>query len=156
MKNIGLSDKIRQRAVEKYLLPALESGQERFSIRIKELMRELETEGFPPNHPAQFCTALKKQAFLQEYGVALEGIEGPRSGMSTTVVLHFRIAKRDNGVGKTSREIAPDTVPKAEDPTARAKRVTAGLRGLLKNEIAAYGGTEAFIRWVRSDEDEAA
>jgi len=34
--------------------------------------------------------------------------------------------------------------------------VVSGLSGLLKDEIAVRGGTEAFIRWVRSEEDDAA
>jgi Arc/MetJ-type ribon-helix-helix transcriptional regulator len=45
------------------------------------------------------------------------------------------------------------TVP--EDPEARAKRMVDRLSGLLKDEIAAFDGTEGFMRWVRSDEDEA-
>lgn len=28
-----------------------------------------------------------------------------------------------------------------------------GLRGLLKEEFAEYGGGEAFIRWIRSEDD---
>jgi hypothetical protein len=43
-----------------------------------------------------------------------------------------------------------------ESPKERAFRLTEKLRGLLKEEIAAHGGTEGFMRWVRSDEDEDA
>jgi len=42
-----------------------------------------------------------------------------------------------------------------EDPGDRAFRLTEKLRGLLKNEIAAYGGGEAFMRWVRSEDEDS-
>jgi hypothetical protein len=34
---------------------------------------------------------------------------------------------------------------------AQALRAFEKLRGLLKDEISALGGTEAYMRWVRSD-----
>jgi hypothetical protein len=34
-------------------------------------------------------------------------------------------------------------------------RVANKLHGLMKEEIAAHGGAEGFIRWVRSDEGDA-
>jgi hypothetical protein len=43
-----------------------------------------------------------------------------------------------------------------EDPAARAFRLTEKLRGLLKEEFAAAGGGEAFLRWVRSEDEDAA
>ena len=43
-----------------------------------------------------------------------------------------------------------------ETPAERAQRLTGKLAGLLKDELAEYGGGDAFIRWIRSDEDEAA
>jgi hypothetical protein len=43
-----------------------------------------------------------------------------------------------------------------ESPAERAFRLTEKLRGLMKDEIAARGGTEGFMRWVRSDEEDAA
>jgi hypothetical protein len=42
-----------------------------------------------------------------------------------------------------------------EDASARAKRLTEALRGLLKEELREHGGTEAFVRWIRSDKDAA-
>ena len=41
-----------------------------------------------------------------------------------------------------------------EAPEARAARLTGKLFGLLKDELAEYGGGEAFMRWVRSDSDD--
>jgi hypothetical protein len=42
-----------------------------------------------------------------------------------------------------------------ETPEARAHRLTGKLCGLLREEIAAAGGAEAFLRWVRSDDADA-
>jgi hypothetical protein len=84
---------------------------------------------------------------LQEKGLILDRVEGPPSGTSTTVVLHFSLSKDATRV---------DGSLAVETPDARAKRVVDGLRGLLKDEIASYGGTEAFMRWVRSEEEDAA
>ena len=115
-------------------------------MQIKPLMKELESEGFPANHPRQFCKALQKRAFLQEKGLILQDVEGPPSGTSTTVVIHYSV----NGGSGTSASV------NAETPAQRAFRLTEKLRGLMKDEIAAHGGTEGFMRWVRSDEDEDA
>jgi hypothetical protein len=46
--------------------------------------------------------------------------------------------------------------PAHDDPEARALRLTEKLRGLMKEEFAAYGGGEAFLRWVRSDHEDPA
>jgi hypothetical protein len=46
--------------------------------------------------------------------------------------------------------------PCAETPSERAHRLTEKMRGLLKEEIAEYGGGEAFLRWVRGYDEDAA
>ena len=46
-----------------------------------------------------------------------------------------------------------NAVPMDETPEERACRLTEKIRGILKDEIAEFGGAEAFIRWVRSDHD---
>jgi hypothetical protein len=137
------SERIRRRAWVSYMEPQIKQGLRRFAVPIKPLMKELEAEGFPTNHPRQFCKALQKKAFLEEKGLILDHVDGPPSGTSTTVVLHFSLSK-DAGF------LAVET------PEARAMRVVDGLCGILKDEIASYGGTEAFMRWVRSEEDDAA
>ena len=50
--------------------------------------------------------------------------------------------------------VQDQTMP-SESPSERAYRVTEQLRGLLKDEIAEYGGTEGFMRWMRHDEEPA-
>ena len=146
------SERIRLRAWEKYIRPQIQKGLRTVEVQIKPLMKELEAEGFPANHPRQFCKALQKKAFLQEKGLVLQHIEGPPSGTSTTVVLHYSVA---GGSGYAPAPKIGDS-PVGETPDQRAFRLTEKLRGLLKDEIAAFGGTEAFVHWVRSDEDEDA
>jgi hypothetical protein len=36
----------------------------------------------------------------------------------------------------------------------RFKELIDGLTGLMKDEIAAYGGTEGYMRWVRGSDEE--
>jgi hypothetical protein len=141
------SERIRKRAWVSYIEPQIKKGHKRIAVPIKPLMKDLEAEGFPTNHPRQFCKALQKKTFLQEKGLVVEYVEGPPSGTSTTVVIHYQLNHAAPHAGECHV---------LETPEARAKRVVDGLRGLLKDEIASYGGTEAFVRWVRSEEDDAA
>ena len=46
------------------------------------------------------------------------------------------------------------TQPADETPEEWAHRMTGKLYGLLTVEISAFGGGEAFLRWVGSDEQE--
>lgn len=152
----GYSERIRQRAVDGWLKPALAKGADRFSIRVKDIMSELEKENFPKHHQAQFCSALRTRSFLSEYGLEIESTDGPKSKVSTTVVFHYRIRRPGPIADKHSQSPLSAGTMVLESAAERAKRVTDGLRGVLKKEIAAYGGTEAFIRWIRSEENEAA
>jgi hypothetical protein len=156
MKHGELSERIRSRAVRKYVQPALDSGLSHFSIKVKDLMKELEAEGFPPNHPAQFCSAVRARTFLLEHGLEIERIDGPASKTSTTVVVHYRVKERNRGVAASIAEPATDKVSSdgpVEDSAAWAKRLTGKLFGLLKEELAEYGGGEAFLKWVRSEDE---
>jgi hypothetical protein len=107
-------------------------------------MKELEAEGFPPNHPRQFCTALQKKSFLEEKNLRLTRVEGPPSGTSTTVVLHYEYGGPSPGSNESGREAA----------MKRALAAAESLRGLFREEIQRHGGAEAFIRWVRSEDVE--
>jgi len=50
----------------------------------------------------------------------------------------------------------PNIAPANEEPEAWALRLTEKLRGLMKEEFAAFGGGEAFLRWVRSEDEDHA
>ncbi len=145
MAHGSASQQIRDRAVNRFIEPARLKGFP-FSLPIKPLMRELEAEGFPKNRPAQFCAAVQKEQFRVEQGFEVERVEGPPSGKSTTVVLHCRFKSLPIREDKSQSD--------EETPAERASRVTEKLRGLLKEEIAAFGGAEGYIRWVRGEDEE--
>jgi len=148
----GLSQRIREIAKQKYIFPAIKAGKTTISLRVRDLIEDLRQEGISPDQKTpQFCTAIQKPGFLRENGLEIVDVDGPPSKLSTTVVVHYRLLpdeKRNAYVG------VPQGI--AETPAEKAFRLTEKLRGLLKDEIAAYGGAEGFMRWVRSDEDEGA
>jgi hypothetical protein len=147
----GSSELVRDVAVDKYVRPARLAGRASFSIAVKDIMKDLESQGFPRSNYPQVCTSLKTQKFLRENSLEIEKVEGPPSGLSTTVVVHYRLSGPETAPAKSS---TADLNPApAEDSAARAKRLVDSLRGLLREELAEYGGGEAFLRWVRSDDD---
>ena len=141
-----LSEQIRQRAIRNFVEPARLQGNRRFTIPVRALIDELEAEGFPKHHQAQFCSALRRTRFLEEAGLEIEKTEGPKSLTSTTVVFHYRL------LDEYSAPASKEEVAVVESPPERAKRLTESLRGLLKDELVEYGGAEGFIRWVRSED----
>lgn len=153
--NNGLSDRIRILAREKYVKSALNEGKSSFSIRVRDLLRDLRAEGFPGGHTPQICSALQTSKFLRENGLEIEAVEGPPSKMSPTVVVRYRAAQSHSQKEPDTAEKSPE--PVHENPEARALRLGGKLRGLLKEELKQFGGGEAFIRWVRGyDEEDAA
>jgi hypothetical protein len=48
------------------------------------------------------------------------------------------------------------TAPKEEDSAAKAKRLTEQLRFRLKEAMAQRGGSEAFLHYLRSDDERQA
>lgn len=154
----GLSDQVRARATMSYVRPAIDAGKRQFSISVKELLRDLEAHGFPGNHARQVCMALSSGKFLRENSIDIENIDGPPSKTSTTVVIHYRLApgKTQNEQG-AQRQVENPIHRANETPEEWAHRLTGKISGLLKDELAEYGGGEAFLRWVRGyDEEDAA
>jgi len=151
----GLSDQVRAVAVKKYIHPAILAGKGQFSVAVRDLMEDLRAEGFPAKNWPQICTALRAEKFLRANGLEIEAVDGPPSKMSTTVVVRYRVANAKRQQDESEIPfIEAAGIP--EDPSAKALRLTEKLRGLLKEELAEYGGGEAFLRWVRSeDEDDA-
>lgn len=157
MTNLGLSDQVRAMAQSKYVHPAILAGKRQFSIPVRDLLADLQSDGFPGRNTPQVCTALQTAKFLRENGLEIEGVDGPPSKMSTTVVVRYRVANSLTRPG--ARKASPEGEPIAsgqETPSDRALRLTEKLRGLLKDEFAEYGGGKAFLRWIRSEDDEAA
>src|SRR5258708_1483349 len=90
--NLGLSDQVRALARAKYVHPAMLAGRRQFSIPVKDLLQALEADGFPGRNTPQVCSALQTSKFLRENGLEIEGVDGPPSKMSTTVVVRYRLA----------------------------------------------------------------
>ena len=156
--HLGLSDQVRALARTKYVHPAMLAGKKQFSIPVKELLQHLELDGFPGRNTPQVCSALQTSKFLRENGLEIESVDGPPSKMSTTVVVRYRVANSgiESGIVRTGFG-NEQSDPTDETPEQWAHRLTGKLFGLMKDEFAAFGGGEAFLRWVRSeDEDEAA
>lgn len=155
--NHGLSDQVRAVAKAKYVIRAEEEKKRSFPISVKELLQILEGNGFPPNHARQVCTAITSGKFLRENGLEIERIDGPPSKTSTTVVVHYKFVSEQMKTADTTTALSEDsTALSDETPEEWAHRMTGKLFGLLKEEITAMGGTEAFIRWVRSEDEENA
>lgn len=155
MPKFEQSDRIREIVREQYVLPAIQAGNTRLSIKAGDVLREAEKNpNFPRSRTPMICKVLEGKKLLNENGLVIESVEGPPSRQSRTVVVHYRVncegqpSKSQSSGGKVNSSHRLD-VP--EDSAAWAKRVTGKMAGLLKEELAAYGGGDAFIKWVRSD-----
>jgi hypothetical protein len=143
------SDQIRSVAKEKYVDPAIRTGQKEFSIPVRGVLDSLLSSGFPRNHTPQICNSIQTSKFLRQNGLQIVRVDGPPSGQSPTVVVHYRIAE-------SSAHAASPGAANVTDAAERANRLTNRLKGLLSEELAEHGGAEAFVRWIRSDDKEAA
>jgi hypothetical protein len=141
----GWSNRVRKIAEDEYVQPA-RLNQELVRIPFGDLKAKLVKLGFPQGHANQVVSPLESEKFWGPLGLEL----CTPKGQSRTIdsVLEFRFV--GNGGGEIEGK-----EPKVETPAERAHRLTEKLRGLMKEEIAAHGGAEGFIRWVRSDEDAA-
>jgi hypothetical protein len=121
------ADKIRAYAREKYVLPARDRREPRFSIRTGDIVRELKLQ----DRVRAVCTALKAGEFQKNNGLRLVGESGPPSGQSTTVVYTYEFSD------------SPDALP------GTPQDAWTQLRGSLKDIYAEYGGGEAYLRQER-------
>ena len=145
------SDRVREIIMEKYVRPARSNGSKTLTIRARDVLKEAEATGnFPRGRTPLVCNVLQSNKLLSEAGLELESAEGPPSMQSRTVVVHYKVLTPRVGDAPATEK------PVLETPSQRAFRLTERVRGLLKDEIAAFGGTEAFMHWVRSDEEDAA
>jgi len=65
------------------------------------------------------------------------------------------LRKIDSAVAVPIYTISENAIAEFETSAERAGRPMERLRGLLKDELAEYGGDEAFIRWIREDDEPA-
>ncbi|MGD1074112.1 MAG: hypothetical protein ABSB15_28735 [Bryobacteraceae bacterium] len=149
-------------ALEKYVRPAIRAGKASFSVAVRDLMEDLQAEGFPARNWPQVCTAIQAEKFLRAHGLVIEGVDGPPKKLSTTVVIRYRVEHSEAESGsigphaKTGPQPKVDQIGSEETPEVWAHRMTGKLFGLMKDEIAALGGGEAFLRWVRGYDEEDA
>jgi hypothetical protein len=122
------ADRIRTYGQEKYVLPARRRKEKRFSIRVGDVVRDLELKGRAP----AVCSALKTGEFLSSNDLKLVEKSGPKSGQSTTVVYTYEF------VG--TKQSAPST----DDSWTR-------LRGALKGVFEELGGGETYLRGERTN-----
>jgi hypothetical protein len=155
MPKFEQSDRIREIIREQYVLPAIHAGKTRLSIKAGDVLKEAEKNpNFPRSRTPMICKVLEGKKLLNENSLEIESIEGPPSRQSRTVVVHYRVnlegrkPKSDSSDMKTTYS---DQAGVPEDSAAWAKRVTGKLAGLLKEEMEAYGGGDAFMKWIRSD-----
>lgn len=139
-------------ALERYVQPAKKAGSTEFSIAVRSLQKDLEAGDFPLNYTPLVCNSIKTKSFQRDNHLEIIRIDGPKSQTGTRVVVHYRVV--DEGAGGGGMHA--DKKKQSEAPRDRAQRLTEGLRGLLKKELADRGGAEAFVRWVRSDDEDAA
>lgn len=127
--NHGLSDQVRTIAVERYIQPAKRSGQPRFSIAVRDLMRDLQPLGFPARNWPQICTAIQAEKFLRANGLEIEAVEGPPKKQSSTVVVRYRVKSALGGA--VARDVGRGPAGEAvqESPSERALRATERIRG---------------------------
>lgn len=140
-----MSNRIRSYAEHEYVAPARREGRKRFTIPVREVLNTfVEREGLPRQNVPQVCQALRSpRKFLDPLGLEIEKVDGPEKQTSTTVVFHYRFRgepSRDKGNGS----VAVAGADRGESPVAK-------LYGLMRDEFAAYGGGEAFLRWLRTD-----
>ena len=124
------ADAIRLHGREKYVVPARERQQKRFSIRTGDVLRELKLNGRVP----AICSALKTREFLDENGLRLVSRTGPPSGQSTTVTYTYEFVEKGKDKPGLDRQDAWNR-----------------LRGALKDVFAELGGGENYLRNERAN-----
>jgi len=124
------ADKIRLHARERYVLPARDRNQMRFSIRAGDVLREM---GMSTRNTPGVCEALKGPKFWLANNLRLLEVSGPPSKQSSTVVCTYEFAD------------STDANPASPQPSASWTR----LRGALKDVFANLGGGEAYLRAER-------
>jgi hypothetical protein len=152
----GLSERIRALAQTRYVAPALIAGKHQFSIRVRDVLNDLECEGLHGGgRTPQVCSALQTAKFLRANRIEIESVEGPPKKQSPTVVVHYRVVGQSAGsTAAQGQQRENQPAQPTETPEEWAHRVTGKIRGILKDELAEYGGGEAFLRWVRGYDDE--
>jgi hypothetical protein len=146
------NQKVRAIAEREYVQPARKTHT-RIVIQQGELYDKAVKLGLRPGNANQIGSSLESSKFWDDLGLEMISPKGQSRARTTVYEFRFRDEQADH-CPKPDQE--PQYAVEVETPSQRAFRLTERVRGLLKDEIAAFGGTEAFMRWVRSDEEDAA
>jgi hypothetical protein len=126
------ADQIRMYARERYVAPARAHYENRFSIKMGDVVRGMKLVlAYTP----AVCSALKTKQFLQENALRLISKTGPPSGQTTTVTYTYEFA---------------DPL-KVEDRRPDRREAWNRLCGALKDVFAELGGGENYLRNERAN-----
>jgi DNA polymerase III psi subunit len=131
MAEYGATDKVRQQAAIQYIEPARRRGDRRVTIHSGMLNKLLvESNVLPANRLPLVCNALSSRKFQRDNCLALEKVDGPPSGRSSTVVYTYRL----------------EPVPAQSKAAATPASAFLAARGALKKTYKQLGGGERFHR----------
>jgi len=134
----GSTEIIRARAREDYFEPARNAGQTHVTIRSGDFNKSLVSRRLiPANRLPLICNALKSSKLLKENRVVLEQVEGPESGLSSTVLYTYRL------------EPGPQVSPSPSSPPTGGG--FSGLGGVLRETYRKLGGSDAFHAAERAE-----
>jgi len=124
------SEKVRAIADKNYVQPARRRG-ERVRIVLGDFKKELESQGFPKNHPNQICTALESKKFWEVHGMKMSS--PPRQPRRNETSFEFTFVTTQSTASKFAQ---------ASDPLL-------DLMGILEGAIREGAG--AFVKGLRKD-----
>jgi hypothetical protein len=122
---VKATEAVRTHFRVRYVIPARRSGIPTFTVVAGEVHNELGFHGRVP----LVCQALGSKKLLEENGLVLEKMEGPPSGLSTTVRFTYRLA--------------------GGDPAKPVQHPLWKLQGIGKAMYGNLGGGESFLRAER-------
>ena len=118
------ADEVRGLVLRDYVEP----GRRREDKTVRVAVRDIHDALGLRNRFPSVCNALRSPKFLVANRLVLERDEGPKSGLSSTVVLTYRLVDEQK---PTSATVAPPL---------------SSLMGIAKEVFASLGGGDAFIR----------
>lgn len=134
-----LHDEIRRIGENEFVVPARDGGKAEFPIAVRDLITKAGSAGISTvGRVPAFCNAIQTREFLDAHGLEVVRVEGPKSKLSTTVVVHYRFRNPTESIAGPIRRDPP------ADPLMR-------LRGVLKG--AMREGAAAFLHELRRDKE---